>query len=176
MALLWWFDRSRYGAVLRAVGEDELAAQSVGINLTAVKVSAMTIGGAIAARSAPGRYRRGVGMASMLHVGGGAKIYPSDGCGTILKLDDFGHVTLITGASEIGQGSAMKLIGNTFISFMLEGLAESAVLTERAGVPLATTSPPRTPAPGPKSITLIIAPSPNSGRPVNPAARSSAFT
>ena len=47
-ALLWWFDRSRYGAVLRAVGEDELAAQSVGLNLTAVKVSAMTIGGAIA--------------------------------------------------------------------------------------------------------------------------------
>jgi CO/xanthine dehydrogenase Mo-binding subunit len=53
--------------------------------------------------------RRGVGMASMLHVGGGAKIYPSDGCGTILKLDDFGHVTLITGASEIGQGSETVL-------------------------------------------------------------------
>ncbi len=48
MALLWWFDRSRYGAVLRSVGEDEVAAQSVGINLTAVKVSAMTVGGAIA--------------------------------------------------------------------------------------------------------------------------------
>ena len=48
MALLWWLDRSRYGAVLRAVGEDELAAQSVGIDLTAVKVSAMTCGGAIA--------------------------------------------------------------------------------------------------------------------------------
>jgi branched-chain amino acid transport system permease protein len=48
MALLWWFDRSRYGAVLRAVGEDEIAAQSVGINLTAIKVSAMTVGGAIA--------------------------------------------------------------------------------------------------------------------------------
>jgi branched-chain amino acid transport system permease protein len=48
MAMIWWFDRSRYGAVLRAVGDDELAAQSVGINLTAVKVSAMTIGGAIA--------------------------------------------------------------------------------------------------------------------------------
>jgi branched-chain amino acid transport system permease protein len=48
MALLWWFDRSRYGAVLRAVGEDELAAQSVGVSLTAVKVSAMTVGGAIA--------------------------------------------------------------------------------------------------------------------------------
>ncbi|MCL4802641.1 MAG: molybdopterin-dependent oxidoreductase, partial [Burkholderiales bacterium] len=27
----------------------------------------------------PGRFKRGVGIASMLHVGGGAKIYPSDG-------------------------------------------------------------------------------------------------
>jgi branched-chain amino acid transport system permease protein len=48
MLALWWMDRSRAGAVLRAVGEDELAAQSVGINLTAVKVSAMTAGGLIA--------------------------------------------------------------------------------------------------------------------------------
>ena len=48
MAALWWMDRSRAGAVLRAVGEDELAAQSVGVNLTAVKVSAMTAGGFIA--------------------------------------------------------------------------------------------------------------------------------
>ena len=53
--------------------------------------------------------KRGVGIASMLHVGGGAKIYPSDGCGTILKIDDFAHVTLITGASEIGQGSETVL-------------------------------------------------------------------
>ena len=62
-----------------------------------------------AARKAPARFRRGVGMASMLHVGGGAKIYPSDGCGTILKIDDFAHVTLMTGASEIGQGSETVL-------------------------------------------------------------------
>lgn len=48
MVALWWMDRSRTGAVLRAVGEDELAAQSVGVNLTAVKVSAMTAGGFIA--------------------------------------------------------------------------------------------------------------------------------
>ena len=48
MALLWWFDQSRYGTVLRAVGEDELAAQSVGLDLTALKVSAMTVGGALA--------------------------------------------------------------------------------------------------------------------------------
>jgi branched-chain amino acid transport system permease protein len=48
IALLWWFDRSRYGAALRAVGEDELASQAVGLNLTAIKLSAMTLGGAIA--------------------------------------------------------------------------------------------------------------------------------
>jgi xanthine dehydrogenase molybdenum-binding subunit len=57
----------------------------------------------------PDPVKRGVGIASMLHVGGGAKIYPSDGCGTILKLDDFAHVTLMTGASEIGQGSETVL-------------------------------------------------------------------
>ncbi|HEX7156416.1 MAG TPA: xanthine dehydrogenase family protein molybdopterin-binding subunit [Burkholderiaceae bacterium] len=60
-------------------------------------------------RGKPGSVRRGIGMASMLHVGGGAKIYPSDGCGTILKIDDFANVTLITGASEIGQGSETVL-------------------------------------------------------------------
>ncbi|MHC4130120.1 MAG: xanthine dehydrogenase family protein molybdopterin-binding subunit [Planctomycetota bacterium] len=49
--------------------------------------------------------RRGIGMASLLHVGGGAKIYRSDGCGTILKMDDHGHVTVITGSTDIGQGS-----------------------------------------------------------------------
>ena len=59
--------------------------------------------------SDPDPVKRGIGMASMLHVGGGAKIYPSDGCGTILKIDDFAHVTLMTGASEIGQGSETVL-------------------------------------------------------------------
>jgi branched-chain amino acid transport system permease protein len=48
MAALWWIDRSRLGSVLRAVGEDELAAQSVGVNLTAVKVSAFAMGGFVA--------------------------------------------------------------------------------------------------------------------------------
>lgn len=47
-AIMWWMDRSRIGIVFRAVGEDEVAAQSVGINLTAVKVAAMTIGGIVA--------------------------------------------------------------------------------------------------------------------------------
>jgi branched-chain amino acid transport system permease protein len=48
MLLLWWLDRSRIGTLWRAVGEDEIAAQSNGIDLTAAKVSAFGIGGAIA--------------------------------------------------------------------------------------------------------------------------------
>jgi len=55
------------------------------------------------------RYKRGIGLSSMLHVGGGAKIYPSDGCGTTVKLDDYGYLTIITGSSEIGQGSETVL-------------------------------------------------------------------
>ena len=47
-AALWWLDRSLAGAVIRAVGEDELAAQIVGVNLTAVKVAVMTVGGFVA--------------------------------------------------------------------------------------------------------------------------------
>jgi 4-hydroxybenzoyl-CoA reductase alpha subunit len=54
-------------------------------------------------RGKPGN--RGVGMASQLHVGGGARIYPSDGCGTTIKVDDYGKVTVITGSSDMGQGS-----------------------------------------------------------------------
>jgi len=69
--------------------------------------------------------KRGVGIASMLHVGGGAKIYPSDGCGTILKVDDFAHVTVLTGASEIGQGSETVI---------------AQLVGEELGVPLSTVS------------------------------------
>jgi CO/xanthine dehydrogenase Mo-binding subunit len=54
-------------------------------------------------------WKRGVGYAAMFHVGGGARVYRSDGCGAIVKLDDFGKVSLITGASEIGQGSETVL-------------------------------------------------------------------
>ena len=48
MLALWLLDQSRIGTLWRAVGEDEVAAQSAGINLTAAKVSAFGIGGAIA--------------------------------------------------------------------------------------------------------------------------------
>ncbi|MCM2253165.1 MAG: xanthine dehydrogenase family protein molybdopterin-binding subunit [Ramlibacter sp.] len=57
-----------------------------------------------ALRDAPGRYKKGIGLASSIHNAGGAKIHKSDGIGTILKVDDYARVTVITGASEIGQG------------------------------------------------------------------------
>ena len=55
-------------------------------------------------RDAPGRYKKGIGLASSIHNAGGAKIHKSDGIGTILKVDDYARVTVISGASEIGQG------------------------------------------------------------------------
>jgi CO/xanthine dehydrogenase Mo-binding subunit len=69
----------------------------------------------------PVGWARGVGYAAMFHVGGGARIYRSDGCGAIVKLDDFGRVSLVTGASEIGQGSETVL---------------AMIVAETLGVPL----------------------------------------
>ena len=66
-------------------------------------------------------WSRGIGYAALFHVGGGARIYRSDGCGAIVKLDDFGRVSLITGASEIGQGSETVL---------------AMIVAETLGVPL----------------------------------------
>ncbi len=57
-----------------------------------------------AARENPARIRKGIGIATSIHNAGGAKIHKSDGCGTILTMDDYGRATVITGASEIGQG------------------------------------------------------------------------
>ncbi len=53
--------------------------------------------------------RRGVGMASLFHVGGSGRVYRSDGSGLIMKLDDFGNVTVITGGVEMGQGLSSAL-------------------------------------------------------------------
>ena len=44
-----------------------------------------------------------------MNVGGGARIYRSDGCGATVKVDDFGRVTLVSGSTEIGQGSETAL-------------------------------------------------------------------
>jgi CO/xanthine dehydrogenase Mo-binding subunit len=51
-----------------------------------------------------GGQSRGIGMASLFHVGGSARVYRSDGTGIIMKLDDFGNVSVITGGVEMGQG------------------------------------------------------------------------
>lgn len=49
---------------------------------------------------------RGVGLAGLFHVGGGARVHDdSDGCGAFVKVEDNGSVMLITGAQEIGQGA-----------------------------------------------------------------------
>jgi xanthine dehydrogenase molybdenum-binding subunit len=55
--------------------------------------------------------RRGVGMASLIHVGGSGRIYRSDATGIILRLDDFANVYVYCGGVEMGQGlhSALTL-------------------------------------------------------------------
>jgi len=53
---------------------------------------------------------RGVGVACLFHVGGSGRVYRSDGTGVILKIDDFGYVTVVTGAIEMGQGLVGALI------------------------------------------------------------------
>jgi branched-chain amino acid transport system permease protein len=100
----WLMDRSRAGAVLRAVGEDELAASSVGINLTAAKVSAMTAGGFVA------------GLAGALYAH----------YATYVSQEDFG-VLLATFAIAYplvgGTGSVLgPIAGVVFFGFLLEGL------------------------------------------------------
>ncbi len=101
---LWLMDRSRAGAVLRAVGEDELAASSVGINLTTAKVSAMTVGGFVA------------GMAGALYAH-----YAS-----YVSQEDFG-VLLATFAIAYplvgGTGSVLgPVAGVLFFSLLIDGL------------------------------------------------------
>ena len=64
---------------------------------------------------------RGLGAAAYVHVGGGARIYGSDGCGAMIKIDDSGRVALISGSSELGQGSETAL---------------AMIVAETVGVPL----------------------------------------
>ncbi len=54
---------------------------------------------------------KGVGMAALFHVGGSGRVYRSDGSGIILKIDDFGDVSVVSGGVEMGQGfdSALAL-------------------------------------------------------------------
>lgn len=58
-----------------------------------------------------GRKKRGVGVASLMHVGGSGRIYRSDASGMILRLDDYANVYVYSGGVEMGQGlhSAISL-------------------------------------------------------------------
>ena len=56
-------------------------------------------------------------------------------------LDELMPVLLAMGTKaihcgEVGDASTVKLIGNSIISFMMEGLAEGAVVARKAGIPL----------------------------------------
>jgi len=48
---------------------------------------------------------RGVGMASLIHVAGGARVYLSDGHGMMIKVDQNGHVDVLESGTDQGQGS-----------------------------------------------------------------------
>lgn len=51
------------------------------------------------------RKGRGVGMASLIHVAGGARVTKSDGHGMMVKVDEYGHVDVIESGTDQGQGS-----------------------------------------------------------------------
>jgi CO/xanthine dehydrogenase Mo-binding subunit len=48
--------------------------------------------------------RRGVGLASLIHVGGSGRIYQSDASGIHLRFDDYGNLYVSSGGVEMGQG------------------------------------------------------------------------
>jgi CO/xanthine dehydrogenase Mo-binding subunit len=64
---------------------------------------------------------RGIGFSTLFHVAGGARVYRSDGCGAMIKIDDYGKVTVLSGASEIGTGSDTSI---------------TQIVSEELGVPL----------------------------------------
>lgn len=72
-----------------------------------------------------GPKKRGIGFCGLFHVGGGARVYHTDGSGAILKMDDYANVTLFTGISELGQGS-------------IQALAQ--IVASELGIPLETVS------------------------------------
>jgi CO/xanthine dehydrogenase Mo-binding subunit len=51
------------------------------------------------------RNGRGVGMASLIHVAGGARVYKSDGHGIVVKVDQNGEVDVLESGTDQGQGS-----------------------------------------------------------------------
>jgi CO/xanthine dehydrogenase Mo-binding subunit len=65
--------------------------------------------------------KRGIGFSTLFHVAGGARVYKSDGCGAMIRVDDFGKVTVSVGTTEIGTGSDTSI---------------AQIVAEELGVPL----------------------------------------
>jgi CO/xanthine dehydrogenase Mo-binding subunit len=65
--------------------------------------------------------RKGIGFSTLFHVAGGARVYKSDGCGAMIKIDDFGKVSLSIGTTDIGTGSDTSI---------------AQIVAEELGVPL----------------------------------------
>lgn len=64
---------------------------------------------------------RGIGFSTLFHVAGGARVYKSDGCGAMIKIDDFGKISVSVGTTEIGTGSDTSI---------------AQIVAEELGVPL----------------------------------------
>jgi 3-hydroxyisobutyrate dehydrogenase-like beta-hydroxyacid dehydrogenase len=75
--------------------------------------------------------RRGAEEATLLAMTGGPEALHA-ACEPVLRV--FAREVIHVG--PVGSAAVMKLIGNTLIAFMLEGLAETAVLGARAGLAL----------------------------------------
>jgi 3-hydroxyisobutyrate dehydrogenase len=75
--------------------------------------------------------RRGAEEATLLAMSGGPEALHA-ACEPVIRV--FSRRVIHVG--PVGSAAVMKLIGNTLIAFMLEGLAETAVLGARAGLAL----------------------------------------
>ena len=93
---------------------DDLTPMGLNITTCGLEACLETVAEKLQWREKRGKQRskaRGVGMACLFHVGGSGRVYRSDGTGVIMKLDDFGNVSVMAGGVEMGQGfqSALSL-------------------------------------------------------------------
>jgi len=84
---------------------NETTPMGLKVSTCGLKECLETVAGKLGWKKKPKKGKRtGKGMASLIHVGGGGRIYRSDASGLILKLDDFGNVNVYHGGVEMGQG------------------------------------------------------------------------
>jgi len=70
-----------------------------------MEIAAERIGWKQKRNGADGTVLRGVGLANMVHTGGGGRFYGYNSTEAFIKLSDDGTVTLITSALDMGQGA-----------------------------------------------------------------------